>query len=104
MPDDQQPSAGEPIDAEVVPADDVPAGQAPVELTPIPSDTGYTTAGVPTFDSVRETIETRVGTAIGSVELAEDTPEGRSVAEQYEKRQEAAAERLKQIRESMNRD
>ncbi|WNG79911.1 hypothetical protein C6A86_016705 [Mycobacterium sp. ITM-2016-00316] len=104
MPDDQQPSAGEPIDAEVVPADDVPAGQVPVELTPIPVDTGYTTAGVPTFDSVREKIETRFGTAIGSAELAEDTPEGRSVAEQYEKRQEAAAERLKQIRESMNRD
>ena len=104
MPDDQQPSAGDPLDAEVVPADDVPAGQAPVELTPVPVDTGYTSAGVPTFDSVREKIETRFGTAIGSVELAEETPEGRSVAEQYEARQEAAAERLKQIRESMNPD
>jgi phage shock protein A len=104
MPDDQQPSAGDPIDAEVVPADDVPAGQAPMELTPVPVDTGYTSAGVPTFDSVREKIETRFGTAIGSVELAEETPEGRSVAEQYEARQEAAAERLKQIRESMNPD
>jgi hypothetical protein len=104
MPDDQQPSAGDPIDAEVVPAEDVPAEQAPVDLTPIPVDTGYTAAGVPTFDSVREKIETRVGTAMGSVELAEETPEGRSVTEQYEARQQAAAERLKQIRESMNRD
>jgi hypothetical protein len=104
MPDDQQPSAGDPIDAEVVPAEDVPAETSPVELTPIPVDTGYTASGVPTFDSVREKIETRFGTAIGSVELAEDTPEGRSVAEQYEARQLAAAERLKQIRESMNRD
>jgi phage shock protein A len=104
MPDDQQPSAGDPIDAEVVPADEVPAEQAPVDLTPVPSDTGYTAAGVPTFDSVREKIETRFGTAIGSAELAEDTPEGRSVAEQYEARQQAAADRLKQIRESMNRD
>ena len=104
MPDDQQPSACDPIDAEVVPAEDVPAEQVPVELKPIPTDTGYTAAGVPTFDSVREKIETRFGTAIGSAELAEETPEGRSVSEQYEARQQAAAERLKQIRESMNRD
>jgi len=104
MPDDQQPSAGDPIDAEVVPAEEVPAETAPVELTAIPVDTGYTAAGVPTFDSVREKIETRIGTAIGSLELAEETPEGRSVAEQYEARQQAAAERLKQIRESMNND
>lgn len=104
MPDDQQPSAGDPIDAEVVPAEDVPAEQAPVDLTPIPVDSGYTASGVPTFDSVREKIETRIGTAIGSAELAEETPEGRSVAEQYEARQRAAEERLKQIRESMNRD
>ncbi|MGB5149203.1 MAG: hypothetical protein WBN99_04265 [Mycobacterium sp.] len=99
MPDDQQPSAGNPIDAEVVPTE-----PAPAEPVPIPVDTGYTTAGVPTFDSVREKIESRFGTAIGSVELAEETPEGRSVSEQYEARQQAAAERLKQIRESMNRD
>ena len=104
MPDDQQPSAGDPIDAEVVSAEDVPAEQAPVELTAVPVDTGYTAAGVPTFDSVREKIENRFGTASGAVELAEDTPEGRSVTEQYEARQQAAAERLKQIRESMNRD
>jgi hypothetical protein len=99
MPDDQQPSAGDPIDAEVVPIE-----PAPVEPVPVPVDTGYTTAGVPTFDSVREKIENRFGTAIGSVELAEETPEGRSVSEQYEARQQAAAERLKQIRESMNQD
>lgn len=99
MPDDQQPSAADPIDAEVVPAEDVPAEH----VVPAP-EPGYTTAGVPTFDSVREKIETRFGTAIGSVELAEETPEGRSVSEQYEARQQAAAERLKQIRESMNQD
>nr|WP_309227954.1 MULTISPECIES: hypothetical protein [unclassified Mycolicibacterium] len=66
-----------------------------------PADTGYTAAGVPTFDSVREKIETRYGTAIGASELAAETPEGRSIEEQYEKRQQAAAERLQQIRESM---
>ena len=56
---------------------------------------------MPTFESVREKIETRYGTAIGATELASETPEGRSVEEQYEERQRAAAERLEQIRESM---
>ncbi|MGW0163143.1 hypothetical protein ACWDUN_27870 [Mycobacterium sp. NPDC003323] len=97
MPDEQQSSADEPLDAEIVPA-------APVPPVPTEVDTGYTPAGVPTFDSVREKIETRFGTAIGATELAEETPEGRSVAEQFDARQQAAAERLKQIRESMNRD
>ncbi len=46
----------------------------PVDLTPVPLDTGYTAAGVPTFESVREKIENRFGTAIGVGELAEDTP------------------------------
>lgn len=62
----------------------------------MPEDTG-----MPTFESVREKIETRYGTAIGASELAAETPEGRAVEEQYDARQRAAAERLKQIRESM---
>lgn len=74
----------------------------PVSLPPAqPLDTGYTAAGVPTFDSVREKIENRIGTAIGASELAAETPEGRSIEEQYDARQKAAAERLEQIRASM---
>ena len=69
-----------------------------------PSDSGYTPDGIPTFESVREKIETRYGTAIGATELAAETPEGRSIEEQYEERQRAAAERLEQIRESMHRN
>lgn len=79
----------------------------PRPSTPLPAeaaDTGYTPDGVPTFESVREKIETRYGTAIGATELAAETPEGRSVEEQYEERQRAAAERLEQIRKSMNAD
>lgn len=83
------------VEAEVV-VDPEPTA-APVE----PVDTGYTAGGVPTFDSVREKIETRYGTAIGAAELDAETPEGRTVEEQYEARQRAAAERLAQIRESM---
>ncbi|MCV7279331.1 hypothetical protein H7J88_06690 [Mycolicibacterium flavescens] len=79
--------------------DPAPQSTAPVE----PVDTGYTPGGVPTFESVREKIETRYGTAIGSAELAAETPEGRSVAEQYDERQRAAAERLDQIREQLRK-
>jgi phage shock protein A len=78
---------------------DEPAQES--EASPEVLDTGYSAGGVPTFDSVREKIETRYGTAIGAAELDADTPEGRTVEEQYEARQRAAAERLAQIRESM---
>ncbi|MBU8817870.1 hypothetical protein [Mycolicibacterium goodii] len=74
------------------------------EPGPAPEETGYTESGVPTFDAVREKIETRFGTAIGSSELAAETPEGRHAQEQYEERQRAAAERLEQIRKSMQED
>ena len=62
---------------------------------------GYSSDGVPTFESVREKIETRYATSLGSAELASETPEGCTVEEQYDARQRAAAERLAQIRESM---
>ncbi|MDH6195231.1 phage shock protein A [Mycobacterium frederiksbergense] len=85
----------QPEEPEAVAAESAPT--VPVEVP----DTGYTAGGVPTFDAVREKIETRYGTAIGASELAAETPQGRSIEEQYEKRQQAAAERLQQIRESM---
>ncbi|MFG1934228.1 PspA/IM30 family protein [Mycobacterium sp. NPDC048908] len=69
-----------------------------------PVDTGYTSGGVPTFESVREKIETRYGTAIGASELAAETPEGRTMEEQYDARQRAAADRLAEIRKSMHGD
>jgi hypothetical protein len=79
----------------------------PIRAEPIAApdpDTGYTSAGVPTFDSVREKIETRYGTSLGAAELDAETPEGRGVEEQYDTRQRAAAKRLDEIRESMRRD
>jgi phage shock protein A len=66
------------------------------------SDPGYDNSGIPTFESVREKIETRYETSIGAAELDAETPEGRDVEEQYDERQRAAAERLAQIRESMH--
>jgi phage shock protein A len=96
MPDEPTPDP-EPT-AEAKPAEPVPAEPVPAE----PVDTGYTLGGVPTFDSVREKIETRYGTAIGASELAAETPEGRTIEEQYDARQRAAAERLAEIRKSMH--
>ncbi len=65
------------------------------------ADPGYTSSGVPTFESVRKKIETRYQTSIGASELDAESPEGRDVEQQYQERQRAAAERLAQIRESM---
>jgi phage shock protein A len=97
MPDEPTPEP-EPT-AEPTPEPSEPASSpAPVE----PVDTGYSSGGVPTFESVREKIETRYGTAIGASELAAETPEGRTVEEQYDARQRAAAERLAEIRKSMH--
>jgi phage shock protein A len=75
----------------------------PEETTPapVPPETGYTEDGVPTFDAVREKIETRFGTAIGSAELDAESNAGRTIEQQYDARQRAAAERLAQIRRSM---
>jgi phage shock protein A len=82
-----------------------PAAEAQSAEAPPPAavDTGYTPSGVPTFESVREKVETRYGTAIGASELAAESPEGRTVEEQYDARHRAAAERLAQIRESMHK-
>ena len=51
------------------------AASTPLPPVPTPNiDTGYTDAGVPTLDGVRDKIETRYGTALGATELAEETP------------------------------
>jgi phage shock protein A len=67
-------------------------------------DSGFSSSGVPTFESVREKIETRYATSIGAAELDAESPEGRDIEEQYQAREQAAAERLAQIRESMRDD
>lgn len=80
------------------------APDAPDEPDVPAADTGYTSSGVPTFESVREKIEQRYGTALGGTELDAETPEGRRIDDQYEERQRAAAERVAEIRESMKAD
>src|SRR5438045_337361 len=63
-----------------------PATASPAAAASPPIDPGYTAGGVPTFESVREKIETRYGASLGAAELDAETPEGRSIEEQYEAR------------------
>ena len=57
-----------------------PAPEAPGALgtqlpahAPVDTDPGYNSRGVPTFESVREKIETRYGNSLGATELASET-------------------------------
>ncbi|MGU3436276.1 hypothetical protein ACNHUS_25060 [Actinomycetes bacterium M1A6_2h] len=83
------------VDAEVLPEVDPP----PVIASGIPADIaepGFTAGGVPTFDSVRERITGRMGTAAGQREL-----DGNSLEEQVAARDEAGRRKLEEIRRSM---
>jgi phage shock protein A len=81
---------------------DVPATFEGPGPTPVNADPGYTADGIPTFESVREKIETRYGTSQGAVELGEESAQAREAEQQYEARQKAATERVEQIRASMH--
>lgn len=83
------------IEGEVV--GEVVADPAPVQVP----EGDYSQAGVPTFDYVRDRIENRVGTSIGSTELANATPEGASVEKQFEEREKAGRDKLEEIRRAM---
>ncbi|MEU6562085.1 PspA/IM30 family protein [Nocardia nova] len=65
---------------------------------------GYSESGVPTFESVRDKVEQRYGTAQGMGELDRQTPAGRGADEQWQAREKAARERLDEIRKSMRGD
>lgn len=68
-------------------------------ITAPPAD--YSQAGVPSLDFVRDKIEGRYANSLGSTELAEETPEAKSFAEQAAKREEAAKDKLDAIRRSL---
>jgi hypothetical protein len=132
-PDDAGPADGQaateaPLDAEIVPdpsdddaaadgaaglpgADLIPGGApgiAPLSdgtgPPPVVPDGDYTSAGVPTFDYVRDRIEGRFATSIGAAELAGGTAPTASVEDQFAERERAGRERLEQLRRSMRRD
>ncbi|MGW4330614.1 PspA/IM30 family protein [Nocardia sp. NPDC004573] len=81
----------------------VPAVPAPPPgITGDAASGGYSASGVPTFESVRDKVEQRYGTAQGMGELDRQTPAGRSVDEQWQAREKAARERLDRIRKSLH--
>jgi phage shock protein A len=86
----------EPIDAEIV--EESKALDTP---PPVVAPGDYTERGVPTFDYVRDRIENRVNTGVGAAELADATPEGKAVEDQFEARKKAGLNKLEEIRRSM---
>lgn len=91
------------IDATVV--EDSTTGGADVALPgtfqPTELVTDYTDEGVPNFDFVRDKIENRFATSLGSTELAGMTPEAATVEDQFAKREQAGKDKLEEIRRAM---
>ncbi|NLE79144.1 MAG: hypothetical protein GX610_06085 [Rhodococcus sp.] len=82
----------------------VPDAGVPNASIPSPSvEPDYTAAGVPTFGSVRDKIEHRVGSASGTEELDHESASGRSVEEQWAAREKAGKARLDEIRRSLGK-
>lgn len=74
-------------------------GEVPSVVVPPPD---YSAQGVPSLDFVRDKIEGRYAHSLGSAELAADTPEARSAAEQQQDREQAAKDKLEAIRRSLH--
>ncbi|QRY64400.1 hypothetical protein JVX90_09645 [Gordonia sp. PDNC005] len=91
----------EPIDAEIVEPVGTPDFTPTVQAPSFADVTGYTEAGVPTFDHVRDKIEKRTTTAIGSQELSEMGRESTALDEAIAKRDEAAKKKLEEMRKSL---
>jgi phage shock protein A len=89
------PDPSEPIDAEIV--EPVSDGEV------VPPAADYDEHGVPTLDYVRNKIESRYTTSLGSGELARETPEARTLEEQEAERERAAAAKLEEIRRTLDK-
>jgi len=98
MADEREPES-EPLTAgPAVPAPDGFDADGPAIVAPPPD---YSAAGVPSLDFVRDKIEGRFAQSLGSAELAGETPEARSGAEQQAEREKAAKDKLEAIRNSL---
>ncbi|WP_072691168.1 hypothetical protein [Rhodococcus marinonascens] len=94
--------AEDPVTAEVVPPIE-PGMPAPDYSSGGIAAPDYTSEGVPTFDSVRDRIEGRSATAIGSSELAHESVSGKSLDERWEAREKAGKAKLEEIRRSLGK-
>lgn len=90
------------VDADVVDAEIVKEPGQPVPVQPVTAPQfDYTDGGVPTFDYVRDRIESKYTTSIGANELAEGTPAGKTIDEQMADRDKAGRDKLEEIRRQM---
>jgi hypothetical protein len=78
----------------------VPVPDAPPPPLPPPD---YDERGVPSLDYVRNKIEGRYATSLGSAELVEDSATGRDIEQQEADRAAKAKEKLEEIRRSLGR-
>ena len=88
------------VEGEIV--DDTPTAALAIPSPPLP-DPDYSEGGVPSFDFVRDKIENRYTTSLGSVDVAglgtENTAE--ALDKKIADRDQAAKDRLAEIRRSM---
>ncbi|MFI5590296.1 hypothetical protein ACIA5G_34990 [Amycolatopsis sp. NPDC051758] len=88
------------VDGEVV--DETPTAALAIPSPPLP-DPDYNEGGVPSFDFVRDKIENRYTTSVGSTEVAglgtDNTVD--ALDKQIADRDQAAKDRLAEIRRSM---
>ncbi|RSM40693.1 hypothetical protein DMA12_26045 [Amycolatopsis balhimycina DSM 5908] len=92
------------VDGEIV--DETPTAALAIPSPPLPQslpDPDYSEGGVPSFDFVRDKIENRYTTSLGSVDVAglgtENTAE--TLDKKIADRDQAAKDRLAEIRRSM---
>ncbi|MFC0435636.1 hypothetical protein [Kutzneria buriramensis] len=87
-------------DAEIV--DDAPTAALAVPTPPLP-DPDYSEGGVPSFDFVRDKIENRYTTSLGTTELAGLGTENTAAAldKKIADREQTATNRLAEIRRSL---
>lgn len=89
------------LEAELV--DDATAMEVTAPAPVLPAG-DYSDAGVPSFDYVRDRIESRFATSTGATELAGDSLDTTSLDDQLADRDRAGREKLEQIRRSMRAD
>lgn len=82
-------------------ADGTVSGSAASGAVGASTGAGFTDKGVPTWDSVRDKVESRSTTALGQEELDHGTPAGRSLDDQWNEREAAGRSKLDEIRRSM---
>lgn len=90
---EEKPAEQPVLDAEIV--------EETVAPNLVPPTFDYTDGGVPTLDYVRDRIENKFATSVGATELAEETPQGRSLDEQAADRDRAGRDKLEEIRRAM---